>query len=70
MKHIQISIDVGEVDIIDLKIKCGSVIGTLHIEKEGLSFSRPNARKEPEHIIDWDRLPQIIALSNGFTKLN
>jgi len=70
MKHIQIAINVGEADIIDLKIKSGSMIGTLHIEKKGVSFSPPNSKKEPKHTVDWDKLPQLIALSNGFAKLN
>jgi len=68
MRHVKLEIDVGETEIIDLKIKSGSLVGTLHIEKNGLSFSKPNAKKEPEHVIDWARLPQLITLSNGFAK--
>lgn len=70
MRHVQLAIDVGEVDVIDLKITSGSMIGTLHIEKKGLSFSRPSAKKAPENTVGWDKLPQLIALSNGFAKLN
>lgn len=70
MRHIQLAIDIVEADIIDLKITSGSMIGTLHIEKKGLSFSSPNTKKKPEHYIDWNRFDKLIALSNGFTKLN
>ena len=69
MRHIKLEIDIAEVDVIDLKIKSGGLIGTLHLEKSGLSFSPPKAKKEPEHHISWDKLPQLVALSNGFAKI-
>ena len=69
MRHIKLEIDVGEADVVDLKIKSGGLIGTLHLEKSGLAFSPPKAKKDPEHRISWSRLPQLVALSNGFAKL-
>ena len=69
MNHVNITIDVGDADVIDLKIKSGAVIGTLHIEKKGLAFSPPNTKKEPEHTLKWNQLPQLIALSNGFARI-
>ena len=69
MRHVQLTIDVDEADVIDLKITSGKMVGTLHIEKKGVSFSPPSAKKAPKHIVDWERLPQLIALSNGFAKL-
>ena len=70
MNHVKLAIDVGDVDVIDLKITSGSMIGTLHIEKKGVSFSPPNHKKTPEHVVDWGQLSQLIALSNGFAKVN
>lgn len=66
--HIKVAIDVGEADVIDLKITSGSMIGTLHIEKKGVSFSPLHRKKTPEHVVNWDRLSQLIALDNGFVK--
>lgn len=66
--HVKISIDVGEADIIDLKITSGTMIGTLHIEKKGVSFSPLHSKKAPEHVVDWGRLPRLISLDNGFAR--
>jgi len=66
--HIKLAIDVGDVDVIDLKITSGGMVGTLHIEKKGVSFSPPNHKKTPEHVVDWSRLPRLISLDNGFAK--
>lgn len=66
MRHVQLTINVPEADIIDLKIISGSLVGTLHIEKQGLSFSPPKAKKAPQHRVNWSKLPHLIALSNGF----
>ena len=66
--HIKLAIDVGDVDVIDLKITSGGMVGTLHIEKKGVSFSPPNHKKTPEHVVAWDRLTRLISLDNGFAK--
>jgi len=67
--HIKLAIDVGEADVIDLKITSGAMVGTLHIEKKGVSFSPPNHKKTPKHVVDWARLPRLISLDNGFAKI-
>ena len=69
MRHIQLAVDVGEADVIDLKITSGKMVGILHIEKKGLSFSSPKAKKEPKHSVAWEKLSRLITLSNGFAKL-
>lgn len=65
MKRIQIAIDISEFDVLDLKIIGNGMIGILHIEKEGLAFSLPKAKKPPKNRVDWNRLSQLITLSNG-----
>ncbi len=69
MNHIKLSINLGDADVIDLKITSGAMIGTLHLEKKGVSFSPPNHKKAPEHQVDWRDLVPLIALSNGFAKV-
>jgi len=69
MKKIDITIHVEGIDAINIKIVSGATVGTLKLQKEGLSFSPPKAKKEPRGIIGWDKLPQIIALANGFAKV-
>lgn len=64
-KRVQITIDIGEANVIDLKIVSGKMIGILHIEKEGLAFSPPKTKKEPTSRVDWDRLSSLIISSNG-----
>lgn len=65
MKVLEMTIDITNVDALDLKIVHGGVVGTLHIEKKGFRFSPPRARFVPEKRIPWNRLSKLIALSNG-----
>lgn len=65
MARVQMTIDLTDIDRLDLKIIGDGMVGTLHIEKQGLAYSPPNARKLPESRVPWDRLPQLVAFGNG-----
>ena len=62
MQRVQLTIDIGNIDVLDLKI---IGIGTLHIEKANLSFSPPRARKASKNRITWDKLPKVFSNVNG-----
>ncbi len=66
MSRVQLTVDIGEVDVFDLKIVgIDGVIGTLHVEKKGLGFSPPRAKKRPKSRADWRQLPLLVAFMNG-----
>lgn len=65
MQRVQVTVDIGNIDILDLKIIGEGIVGTLHIEKASLSFSPPRARTAPKNRITWDKLPDAFANVNG-----
>lgn len=69
MRKVDLTINVPDVDIVVVKVVAGDTVGTLHLQKEGLAFSPPNTKKASRSIIGWDKLPQVIALANGFAKV-
>lgn len=64
-RRVILAVDISEIDVLDIKVINDGMVGTLHIEKQGLGFSPPNTKKVPESRCGWNHLLNLIAFGNG-----
>ncbi len=50
----------------DVKISGEKVLGTLHIDDEGLFFSSPNKKKKTFFFMPWDKLEALLKIGENF----
>ena len=50
----------------DVKISSEKMLGTLHLDDKGFSFSPPNKKKKTFVFIQWDKLEALLKIGENF----